>query len=219
MTYRALADPTRRHLLRLLDDAERPMEVAELADQIGRHQNTVRDHLELLRQAGLVTRSAEDRSRPGRPKMLYEPTTRQTRTPGTEGYRFLAEVLAGYMKAHLDDAGAAAEDAGRAWGRYMVDGPEPFARLDSSEVVTQIVTTLAELGFAPEEQEEEGRFNVKLHDCPFRDVARSHTEVVCSVHLGIMKGMAEELGGPVAVDDLQPFVEPSLCIAKLSTRR
>jgi hypothetical protein len=29
--------------------------------------------------------------------------------------------------------------------------------------------------------------------------------------------MAEELGGSVSVDDLQPFVEPSLCIATLST--
>jgi hypothetical protein len=29
--------------------------------------------------------------------------------------------------------------------------------------------------------------------------------------------MAEELGGSVSVDELLPFVEPSLCIANLST--
>jgi hypothetical protein len=28
--------------------------------------------------------------------------------------------------------------------------------------------------------------------------------------------MAEELGGSVSVDDLQPYVEPSLCVATLS---
>jgi predicted ArsR family transcriptional regulator len=217
LTYRALADPTRRHLLRLLDDAADPMEVAELSAQIGLHPNTVRDHLKLLGEAGLVTRTTEERDRPGRPKMLYEAAPRQTRSPGIEGYRFLAEVLAGYMKAHLEDASAAAEQAGKAWGRYMVDRPEPFARPDSTEVVAQIVTLLAELGFAPEERGEDGRFVVRLHDCPFRDVARSHTDVVCSVHLGILRGMAEELGDSLSVDDLEPFVEPSLCIARMST--
>jgi predicted ArsR family transcriptional regulator len=85
--------------------------------------------------------------------------------------------------------------------------------------VEQIVTTLSELGFAPVEQPDDRRTLIRLHDCPFRDVARTRGDVVCSVHLGIMRGMVEELGGSVSVDDLLPFVEPSLCIAHLSTTR
>jgi len=217
LTYRALADPNRRHLLRLLDDAESPLEVDTLSRQVGLHPNTVREHLELLSQAGLVTRTPEKRTRPGRPKMLYEAAPRETRSPGSEGYRFLAEVLASYMEATLDDPAAAAEEAGRVWGRYMVDRPAPFLQLDTSGVVGQIVTTLSELGFAPEEHQDERRILIRLHDCPFRDVARTRGDVVCSVHLGILRGMAEELGGSVSVDELLPFVEPSLCIANLST--
>ena len=217
LTYRALADPNRRHLLRLLDDAESPLEVDTLSRQVGLHPNTVREHLELLSQAGLVTRTPEKRTRPGRPKMLYEAAPRETRSPGSEGYRFLAEVLASYMEATLDDPAAAAEEAGRVWGRYMVDRPAPFLQLDTSGVVGQIVTTLSELGFAPEEHQDERRILIRLHDCPFRDVARTRGDVVCSVHLGILRGMAEELGGSVSVDELLPFVEPSLCTANLST--
>ena len=217
LTYRALADPTRRHLLRLLDDADRPTEVGELSTQIGLHPNTVRAHLELLRQAGMVSRSTEPRSRPGRPKMLYRSAPRRTRSPGAEGYQFLAEVLAACLRTHLDDPAAASEEAGRAWGRYMVDRPEPYARTAAADVVAQMVTTLAELGFAPEESQAEDRIQVRLHDCPFREVARTNRDVVCSVHLGILRGMAEELGETVRVEDLQPFVEPSLCIALLST--
>ncbi|HEX6145245.1 MAG TPA: helix-turn-helix domain-containing protein [Acidimicrobiia bacterium] len=216
LTYRALADPTRRHLLRLLDDADQPTEVGELSTQIGLHPNTVRAHLELLRHAGMVTRSTEPRSRPGRPKMLYRSAPRRTRSPGAEGYQFLAEVLAACLRAHVDDPAAASEEAGRAWGRYMVDRPEPYARLGAAEVVGQMVTALAELGFAPEETQEGERIQVRLHDCPFREVAQANRDVVCSIHLGILRGMAEELGDSVSVEDLQPFVEPSLCIASLS---
>jgi predicted ArsR family transcriptional regulator len=217
LTYRALADPSRRHLLRMLDDAGEALDVDMLSARIGLHPNTVRVHLELLRHAGMVTRSAEPRSRPGRPKMLYRSAPRRTRSPGAEGYQFLADVLAGCMQVHLPDPGAVAEEAGRVWGRYMVERPEPFAPHATSDVVGQMVTALAQLGFAPEETESGGRILVRLHDCPFREVARNRSEVVCAIHLGILQGMAEELGGSVTVEGLQPFVEPSLCIATLST--
>lgn len=218
LTYKALADPTRRHLLRLLDDAASPIEVSALAAQVGLHQNTVRDHLELLRDAGLVVKSAERRDRPGRPKMLYSSTPLEERSPSFEGYRFLAEILAGYMGANLEDPKSAAEAAGRAWGRHMIDGPEPFARLDPVQIVDRIVEALAGLGFSPEPESKDEGFRVKLHDCPFREIARVRTDVVCGVHLGILRGMAEELGGTATIDDLLPFVEPSLCLVDISTK-
>ena len=218
LTYKALADPTRRHLLRLLDDADAPLEVGVLADQTGLHRNTVRDHLEMLRRAGLVSRAAEDRNRPGRPKMLYSAAPLETRSPGFEGYRFLAEVLASYMQANMTEPGKIAEEAGRVWGRHLVERPQPFAEPDSVQVVDQIVMALAELGFSPEESAGEDGFNVKLHDCPFREVARARTDVVCGVHLGILRGMAEELGGAATITGLKPFVEPSLCLVEIEAR-
>lgn len=189
-----------------------------MSAQVGLHPNTVRDHLNVLTQAGLVIRRAEKRTRPGRPKMLYEAAPAETRSPGAEGYRFLAEVLAGYMQATLEDPAAAAEEAGRAWGRYLVDRPAPFLHLDSFQVVEQLTAALTELGFAPEVRQERTRILLRLHDCPFRELARTQGDVVCSVHLGILRGAAEALGGSVSVDDLRPFAEPSLCVVGLSTR-
>lgn len=219
LRFRALADPKRRSLLRALDQAEAPLGVRDLAASVALHPNTVRDHLDLMLRAGLVTRTTENRDKPGRPKVLYEAAARGTRSPGSEGYRFLAEMLAGYMQAHLENPAAAAEEAGRAWGRYMVEKPEPFARPDSAQVLEQIVGVLAELGFAPEEHGDDRGFLVRLHDCPFRDVARTRADIVCSVHLGMLRGMADELGESLSVDDLEPFVEPSVCVARLSVVR
>jgi predicted ArsR family transcriptional regulator len=42
--------------------------------------------------------------------------------------------------------------------------------------------------------------------------------VVCSIHLGLMQGMLAELDAPIDTDRLDPFVEPDLCVARLSRR-
>ena len=56
LRYRALADPTRRHLLRILDDAGVPMHPRELGDRLGLHVNTLRGPLDLLARAELAER-------------------------------------------------------------------------------------------------------------------------------------------------------------------
>jgi predicted ArsR family transcriptional regulator len=216
LRYRALADPNRRHLLRLLDDKAEPMLVSELAAKLGLHINTVRGHLASLEEAGLVERTAANRRGPGRPSVLYRATNRDVRSPASEGYRFLAEVLASSIQATSAEPDRVAHDAGHAWGRYLVDRPLPFERVGRDRAVEQVVTTLAELGFSPEAAPDSSSVVIELHDCPFRDLARSRGNIVCSVHKGLIAGMLQELGGSVTIDALEPFVEPSLCVARLS---
>lgn len=219
LRYRALADPNRRHLLRLLDDKAEPMLVSELAAKLGLHINTVRGHLASLEDAGLVERTAAHRRGPGRPSVMYRATSRDVRSPTSEGYRFLAEVLASSIQATSTEPNRVAEEAGHAWGRYLVDRPLPFERVDPARAIQQVLTTLAQLGFSPKAAPDTSSRIIELHDCPFRDLARSRGDVVCSVHKGLVAGMLQELGGSVAIDALEPFVEPSLCIARLSERR
>lgn len=54
--FDVVADPTRRDILRLLDDASTPgeMSVGELVDALGITQPTVSKHLKVLRDADLV---------------------------------------------------------------------------------------------------------------------------------------------------------------------
>jgi predicted ArsR family transcriptional regulator len=40
--------------------------------------------------------------------------------------------------------------------------------------------------------------------------------VICALHLGLMRGALARMRAPVSVDRLDPFVEPSLCVAHLS---
>lgn len=211
--HRALADSSRRRLLRVLEDAPSPLPVNDLADLLDLHANTVRGHLEVLERAGLVVRQEEERTRPGRPRALYSVAPGSSAAPESDGYRFLAEILATLVATSVSDPATAAEEVGRAWGRYLVERPAPFSEPAASQVVDIIVSQLADIGFEPETEPRNDRAVIKLHDCPFREVARSRQDVVCSVHLGLMRGMAEEQGGQVSVSGLRPFVEPSLCIA------
>lgn len=51
--FKALSDPTRREILRLL--GKREMTVGEIVDQFSMSQPSISRHLAVLRQAGLVT--------------------------------------------------------------------------------------------------------------------------------------------------------------------
>jgi len=81
--------------------------------------------------------------------------------------------------------------------------------------VKQVVEVLAELGFAPEPVGPRSA-EIRLRHCPFLDLVPENSEVICSLHLGLMQGAFELLDGPVNVDRLDAFVEPDLCVARLT---
>lgn len=210
--HRALASPVRRRLLDLLGTDDVPRDVQDLADHLDLHVNTVRTHLGILEDAGLVMSRPEPRDRPGRPRLLFRSTDR-ART-GQGGYRFLATVLAGHL-ATTDDPATSAEEAGADWGRFLVDPPRPGVPVQPQEAIDQVVDLLSQFGFDPTRDDTDPCApRLLLRRCPFLDVAREHQEVVCSIHLGIIRGALDHLGVEIQAD-LLPFVEPGLCVSHL----
>jgi predicted ArsR family transcriptional regulator len=65
----------------------------------------------------------------------------------------------------------------------------------------------------------DGGTEIRLYHCPFREVAERHTAVVCAIHLGLMQGALTELRAPLRAQSLEPFVTPSLCVARLHATR
>ena len=206
--HRALADPSRARILRTLAEAGGPLDAHELAARVGLHPNTVRWHLGVLADAGFVSSSTEPRTRPGRPRVVF--TATEEEAEGREDYRLLAAILAGSLSG-TENGAAAAEQAGEAWGRFLVERPQPFARLSAGDAADQVVRLLDEHGFEPERE----NGDVLMRRCPFRDLAEQHGDVVCAVHLGLIRGALAEIGAPVTATRLEPFVEPGLCRARL----
>ena len=211
-THKALGDISRFRILEELR-GQGPLDSRELGRLVGLHPNTVRSHADQLVEAGLVRTVTASASGRGRPRVLYEAMA-DSAPPAQGGYRLLAQILASYL-ASTDQPQKGAEGAGRAWGRYLTETAQPFAEISASEATEKIVVLFTELGFMPEAVEEANETKVLLHRCPFREVAESNQEVVCSVHLGMLRGALAEMGAPMEAVGLEPFVEPTLCVAHL----
>jgi predicted ArsR family transcriptional regulator len=207
------AGTRRAEVLGLLRQAEQPLSAAEVADASGLHLNTARFHLDALVDDGLAERTAEPRDMPGRPRILY---SAQGPPPGPRSYALLAEMLTGLV-ASLKDSEPAATEAGRAWGQHLVERVAPSERIDTNEAVARLNRVLDAIGFEPESGPGKTKkdIEIRLHHCPFREVAQRHTDVVCAIHLGLLQGALGALHAPVEATALEPFVRPNLCIARL----
>ncbi|HJA62039.1 MAG TPA: hypothetical protein H9788_13210, partial [Candidatus Brevibacterium intestinavium] len=51
----------------------------------------------------------------------------------------------------------------------------------------------------------------RLTRCPLLEAAHEHPDIVCGVHLGLVRGALEVFGDPAAESELEPFSEPGAC--------
>ena len=110
------------------------------------------------------------------------------------------------------------EEIGEAWGRYLVDAPPRFSSADDERAVAKLLELLTELGFQPQlERGTRGR-RILMRPCPFLELAREHQDVICPIHLGLMRGALAEVGARTRATKLEPFVRHDLCVARLARR-
>jgi predicted ArsR family transcriptional regulator len=81
----------------------------------------------------------------------------------------------------------------------------------------RLLELLDQAGFAPDAAATAGQ-PIQLRQCPFGALARDHSEVVCGVHLGMMRGILREVRAPLDATRLEPLVKPALCLAHLGDR-
>ncbi|WP_030899671.1 helix-turn-helix transcriptional regulator [Streptomyces sp. NRRL F-5126] len=207
--------PRRQAVLDAVRDADAPLGVADVADRLAVHPNTVRFHLDALVAEGRVERMVEQPSGPGRPRTVHVGRRGMDRG-GARRYRLLARVLLGQLASTGSGAKAAATDAGQAWGRYLVEQLPPPRRPSAREAVGRLNAMLADLGFDPQPVGDVAAPDVRLRHCPFLELAEEYGEVVCPLHLGLMQGALAELRAPVEATRLEPFAEPDACLAHLT---
>jgi predicted ArsR family transcriptional regulator len=208
---RALADDRRVELVTALQ-SEGELDIQQLASRVGIHPNTVRWHLGVLADAGLVDSRPAGTRGPGRPRIVYRLSSEATLAE-TDEHRVLAQILADAL-ARVANAPDHAEAAGRAWGHHVVATGKP-GRCDREHALAAVIDLLDVEGFAPTQ---EGT-TILMHRCPFHDLAEAHPEVVCAAHRGLVCGALAQLDAPLLIRDLRPFVEPSLCVLELEDRR
>jgi predicted ArsR family transcriptional regulator len=233
---RGPANRQRQRILELVREHDGAVDAEELAEQIGLHVTTVRFHLDALCSQGVVERTRIARASVGRPRTGYLAVRDRL------DYRGLAEILALELGDTKDQRRRRAEAAGRRWAqRIQAEAThEDVVEQDDSERTrpnatvedraAMVASVFARMGFGPElappaKSAGDTQQAIRLHACPIRELARAHPEVGCSLHRGLLQGL---LTNATTIDDrakksprsalqaeLQPFVKPDLCIAKV----
>jgi predicted ArsR family transcriptional regulator len=206
-----IATGRRNDVLAVLRTAAAPLSIAQIAEQLAVHPNTVRFHLDALVESGRVERVESDHTKPGRPPLMFRVVPGMD-PAGPRRYRLIAEILARGMADETDSVKTATA-AGRAWGIQL---QAPPGGLDEEQAVDQLVDLLDDLGFAPQRRSDGDNLEIGLRNCPFLELAQSHAEVVCPIHLGLMQGAMTAWNAPITVVGLTPFIEPDLCVARLT---
>ena len=234
-TFEVLDSPVRRQIVDLLAErAAAPdatpdssgLGAAEVGERLQLHVTTARFHLDRLVASGLVE-STFLRGRVGRPRKVYRTPTQALRSaPDDAAVMALSRLLTETWQESEDGVPLTPEQAGRRWALQNTETGSseslPQARTPGAWLgkVGMTVDLLQQWGYRPDVRtQDHGRSaELVLSDCPVMALAEARPDVVCGVHRGLLKGALEAVGETDTEVGLQPFVEPRLCLARLTTR-
>lgn len=224
-----LAEPTRRELYAHVAAADAPVARDEAAAAVGIGVRLAAFHLDRLVEAGLLEaeyRRRGERRGPGagRPAKLYRRAARTVEVSlPARRYELAATLLADAVTAMGPAALGALREVARARGRAIArvvlrpgegagqrerDGEPPPEAAHSpvgegaERGPDPVVAVLAAGGFEPAEDAASGV--IRLRNCPFDGLAREHGGIACPMNVALLEGVAEEVGGVIAVPDETP---------------
>ena len=192
---RVLGDNTRYAIYLELARSPRPLVTAEIAETLGLHPNTVRPHLDRMREVGLLEVAADARGEVGRPQHRYslapDAPSLGLEPPTMPMLARMVLAMAQRLGASPADAVAVGESEGAARAARYADAPSALEAL---------VADLDRLGFDPivaeggSAEADDVTAVVAFANCPFADLARAHPDLVCSLHRGLVAGFVAEMG-------------------------
>jgi predicted ArsR family transcriptional regulator len=196
-------------VLDALRDQPDLVEIDALARHLGRHPNTLRDHLAALVELGLEARHQAPVDGRGRPRWLYGATGAGEVDENAE----LAAALAWRIAHREKDPLAATREVSRHWAGQIVARLELEPQPTPKAGREQVVAVLDELGYAPRPDARIDR--VALTRCPLLQVASNVPEVVCTVHRGLVEELLDASGADPQRVTLEPFAHPGTCSLRL----
>jgi predicted ArsR family transcriptional regulator len=193
-TARALGEETRFRIYREVCVSDTPRSVTELAEAFSLHPNAVRVHLARLEQAGLLVSRADRPGGAGRPRRLYESSPDPVELVHPLGsLRSLVDMLSGAMDTLSPDRRRLVE-FGRNWGRTWAtrrrreNGGTSRSRRGRARLLSQ---ELAEWGWRPSSNRENGRTRLTTERCLFHDRKPGNHGGCCALEEGLLRGLVE----------------------------
>ena len=219
----ALAEPTRRALYEFIASQDGWVSRDQAADAVGLERGNVAHHLDRLAADGLLDvdyqrRSGRQGPGAGRPAKLYRRARREfdVALPPRD-YALAGQLLADAVERARStgaDLDVALDRAAAAEGRRI--GDEIDAQLRANATHTRedreqvVLDALAEHGYEPQA---EANGTVVLRNCPFHQLARQHTSLICGLNLCMLTAALDHIGDVGLTPQLEP--EEDRCCVKL----
>jgi predicted ArsR family transcriptional regulator len=214
--FKTLGDNTRYAIFLELARSPRPLTTAEIAETTELHPNTVRPHLDRMREVGLIDVAVGGRGEIGRPQHRYS-LAADAPSLGLEPP--VMPVLARMVLSMSRRLGAGSADAKVVGIEEGVRRATRFATAPSS--LEALVSDLDRLGFDPVVSDHDGCDPdvavVAFGNCPFGELAGQHPDLVCSLHHGLVAGFVDEMGD-TAITEFCSVVDRTPCQVTVSGR-
>jgi len=212
---KALGDNTRYAIYLELARSARPLATADISETLSLHPNTVRPHLERMRDAGLLDVEVGARGDVGRPQHRYsiapDSPSLGLEPPTMPVLARMVLAMAQRLQASADDAEAVGRTEGVARAR-------PYAQAPST--LEAVVSDLDRLGFDPfvtDHDTDPDAAVVAFGHCPFAELAEQHPELVCGLHRGLVAGFVAEMGD-AEVDEFCTLTSRTPCRVTVASR-
>lgn len=215
--FKALGDNTRYAIYLELARSATPLATAEVAEVLDLHPNTVRPHLERMREVGLLEVDTDNRGTVGRPQNRYR-LAADAPSLGLESssMRLLASMLAAAATLGGVDPEAAAE-AGRMQGELAGDAAGMQRKTDMKACVAMLTDELSALGFDPASVDDGATATIAFTRCPFQELANAYPDLVCQLHRGMVEGFLD-VPTDVRVAAFHTLADRDPCRVELTAR-
>jgi len=214
--FKALGDNTRYAIYLELARSSVPLSTMEVAESLDLHPNTVRPHLERMREVGLLEVEVDSQGTVGRPHHRWS-LAAEAPSLGLEPSAF--RLLAGLLASVAAVAGVDQElvaGVGRTEGRTAGSAR---AAAGTQSCLEALVDELADLGFDPAVGDDGNTTTIAFTRCPFRELAGAFPELVCHLHRGIVEGVVEGVpNSEVVVAAFATLADRDPCRVELLSR-
>ncbi|OCA91092.1 transcriptional regulator [Bacillus sp. FJAT-27225] len=196
-----LSDPTRYYIYQYITKRHQEVTVQEVADNFNIHPNVARLHLSKLEDVNMLASETKKTGKGGRPSRLYRLSDDviQLHFPFRD-YMLLSKVAIQTMMLLGEEGKKALYITGKRFGMEVIEQELSKKQQSGHEMsfeeklsVLKSAATLA--GFYPEidVNGDQTKIYFQIFNCPFKEVARDHSETVCSMHHEFLIGMFEGL--------------------------
>ncbi len=194
-----LGEPIRRLLYRFVAEQHTPITREQAAEGVGIARHVAKFHLDRLAEDGLLD---TDYQRPagrtgpgaGRPTKRYRRAQGEIVVSLPERHydlaaRILAEAVTTAQQSGVPIGDAVTAAAHRSGRRIAHSASDSILSRDPADAVGEL---LAANGYEPvTEPPAEGLARITLRNCPFHQLAETHTELVCGLNLDLITGLLD----------------------------